>query len=112
MSDAALLLRQARERSGLSQAELAQRLGISQPAVAKLESPHSNPTVETLDRALRATGHRLELLAPRWRPTVDESLIRGHLELTPAERLRGLETMYDEARKLAAAGARSRGELA
>ncbi len=43
---------------------------------------------------------------------VDESLIRRQLELTPAQRLRGLETMYAQVRELALAGARSRGELA
>jgi hypothetical protein len=40
---------------------------------------------------------------------VDESLIHQHLELSPAERLRGIETMYVTARMLALAGARSRG---
>lgn len=112
MSDAGLLLRSARVEAGLSQADLARRLKVSQPAIAKLESPRSNPSVETLDRAIRATGHRLELRVTRPHPGVDESLIRRHLELAPSERLRGLETMYEEARRLAAAGARSRGELA
>jgi transcriptional regulator with XRE-family HTH domain len=106
------LLRDARGRAGLTQAELAQRLGISQAAVAKLERPGANPTVDTLDRALWATGHRLMLEAPTRPPGVDESLIRQQLELSPAERIRGIETMYAEMRKLADAGARSRGEPA
>ncbi len=46
------------------------------------------------------------------RPSVDESLIRQQLALTPTQRLRGLEDMYRQARELAQAGARSRGELA
>jgi transcriptional regulator with XRE-family HTH domain len=110
MSASSSLLKDARRRAGLTQAELAQRLGVSQAAVAKLESPRANPTVDTLDRALWATGHRLALDAPERAPGVDESLIRQHLELSPAERIRGIETMYVEARMLALAGARSRGE--
>lgn len=43
---------------------------------------------------------------------VDESLIRQQLELDPAERVRGLEAMYEQARKLTAAGEKHRGELA
>jgi transcriptional regulator with XRE-family HTH domain len=108
----ASILKAARSRAGLTQAELARRLGISQAAVAKLESPRANPTVETLDRALRATGHRLRLEAETHRPGVDESLIRRHLERSPAERIRGIEEMYVQARRLALAGARSRGENA
>ncbi len=110
MSDAAILIRNARDEARLSQAALAQRLGVSQAAIAKLERPGSNPTVDTLDNVLWATGHRLTLEAPTRRPGVDESLIRQQLELSPAERLRGIETMYAEARMLALAAARSRDE--
>jgi transcriptional regulator with XRE-family HTH domain len=110
MSEPATLLKQARRQAGLTQAELARRLGVSQAAVAKLERPGSNMTVRTLDRALWATGHRLALEAEPRRPAVDESLIRQHLELSPAERLRGIETMFVQARTLSLAGARSRGE--
>jgi transcriptional regulator with XRE-family HTH domain len=105
-----MLIRKARSDARLSQAALAQRLGVSQAAVAKLERPGSNPTVDTLDDVLWATGHRLTLGAPVRRPGVDESLIRQQLELPPAERLHGIETMYAEARMLALAAARSRGE--
>jgi transcriptional regulator with XRE-family HTH domain len=112
MLASATLLKDARRQAGLTQADLARRLGISQAAVAKLERPDANPTVNTLDDALWATGHRLRLEASPRRPGVDESLIRQHLELSPAERLRGIETMYAQARMLALAGARSRGEHA
>ena len=108
--DTATLLRDARRAADLSQADLGRRLGISQAAIAKLEHSGSNPTVDTLDRALWATGHHLTLSAPARRAGVDESLIRQQLELTPAERLRGIEIMYAQGRMLALAGARSRGE--
>jgi transcriptional regulator with XRE-family HTH domain len=105
------LVRDARRAAKLTQAELAQRLGMSQPAIAKLERPDANPTVRTLDRVLRATGHRLQLIAPVWSTGVDVSLIRKQLALAPAERLRQLEHHTEEMRLLTVAGMRSRGEL-
>lgn len=110
MLDPYALLREARREAGLTQAELGRRLGVSQAAMAKLERPGANPTVDTLGDALWATGHRLVLDAHVRRPGVDESLIRQQLELSPAQRLRGIETMYAQARMLSLAGARSRGE--
>jgi transcriptional regulator with XRE-family HTH domain len=109
--EADMLIRNARTDAGLTQAQLARRLGTSQPAIVKLERPGANPTVRTLDRVLRATGHRLELTAPTWSPGVDESLIRRQLALAPAERLRQLERQAVRARRLAISGARGRGEL-
>ena len=105
------LVREARRTANLTQTELARRLGTTQPAVVKLERPGANPTIRTLDRALRATGHRLELTAPEWSSGIDVSLIRKQLELPPAERLRQLERQAAEMRRLMIAGARSRGEL-
>ena len=104
------LLADARRRAGLTQAELAVRLGVSQSAVAKLEREDANPTVRTLERALRATGNRIE--ARPALPSFDESLIRADLELTPAERIRRLEREAAEIGPIMAAGARARGERA
>ncbi|MFZ2113781.1 MAG: helix-turn-helix transcriptional regulator [Solirubrobacteraceae bacterium] len=74
MSEAATLLREARYAAGLTQAELAERLDVSQAAIAKLERKGANPTVDTLDNVLWATGHRLELSATAARrPDTDES---------------------------------------
>jgi transcriptional regulator with XRE-family HTH domain len=106
------LLADARRRAGLTQADLAQRLSISQAAVAQLEQPGSNPRIATLDRALRAAGAELVIAARPREPSVDESLIRQQLALTPAQRLRALEDTFEQARELARAGERSRGELA
>lgn len=106
IDDVPRLLKDARRRAGLSQAALARRLGVSQAAIAKLERPGANPTVETLDRVLSATGRRLTLSAsPRPKVGVDESLIRRQLELTPAQRIVGIEEMYRQAQLLAGAGA-------
>lgn len=112
-----LLIRAARSEAGLTQAQLAAHLGISQSAIAKLEREGSNPTVGTLDRVLRATGHRLQLIAPAWGtaanmpgPSIDVGLVTRHLELTPEQRITGLEQMYAESRTIADAGARARRE--
>src|SRR5207253_346034 len=55
-----LELRWMREELGLTQAELARLAGVSQPAIAQLESPDSNPTVDTLNRVASATGAQVE----------------------------------------------------
>ena len=112
MLDAASLIKNARGKAGLSQVQLARRLGVSQAAVAKLERPGSNPTVETLDRALRVTGQRLELKASPWQPNIDETLVAQQLRLTPEQRFAQMESMYEWGRELALAGARARGESA
>ena len=57
--DAATLLREARERAGLSQRAPAAAAGTSQPAVAAIESGRKQPTVASLDRLLRVTGSEL-----------------------------------------------------
>ncbi len=56
-----LALRWARKRAGLTQAELARRAGLSQPAVARLEDPDHNPTLDMLERVATALGARLEV---------------------------------------------------
>ena len=78
-----LLIRTARRRAGVSQAALAARAGMSQPEVARLERPGSNPTVQTLTRLLGAAGQRLEL-APF--DPVDETQLRERPACSPRPR--------------------------
>ena len=94
------LLRQARTSAGLTQAGLAQRLGTTQSAIAQLEHAHANPTVDRLEAALRATGHRLELTLVAHQPSVDETLLARNLRMTPAERLAAFETAHRELEEL------------
>jgi len=101
------LLRSARRRAGLTQAELAARLGRSQPAVAALERPGANPTVATLIEAMHATGHRLELSAAAVESGADETLIARNLRLSPAERLAAFEVAHAEVEELRRAMRRS-----
>jgi DNA-binding XRE family transcriptional regulator len=57
---AAELLR-ARLRAGLSQAELAARMGTSQSTIARLENGHTLPSTKTLLRCAEATGSRFQV---------------------------------------------------
>lgn len=101
------MLKDARRQAGLTQAELASRLGVSQAAVAKLERPGANPTIATLEDALRETGQRLVLATEPVSQGIDETLVFEQLRLSPEQRLAQLESMYEWGRELALAGARA-----
>lgn len=61
-ADAALQIRMARKRAGLSQAELAARMEVTQQQVQRLEDPDkSNPTVATLRAIADALGMELRI---------------------------------------------------
>ena len=49
----------ARSRAGLTQAELAHKMGTTQPAVARMESGRIQPSLQTLHRLAQATGSKL-----------------------------------------------------
>src|SRR5947209_5281085 len=65
-------LLRARQRAGLTQAEVAERMGTRTPTVARLEAGGGNrghsPSVATLRKYARAVGCRLEI---RLRPCED-----------------------------------------
>jgi uncharacterized protein len=58
--NAAELIREARERAGLTQAALAHRAGTRQSAVSAYESGRRTPSVVTLARLVRAAGYEIE----------------------------------------------------
>jgi transcriptional regulator with XRE-family HTH domain len=104
--NAAVLVRAARRDAALTQAQLAERLGMTQAGVARLERRDANPTVATLDRVLRAAGKRLELDAAPAEPQVDEAQIRAQLQLTPEERAKAHDRAYGEIADLVRAARR------
>lgn len=63
-----LAIRWARQDAKLSQAALARQLGVSQQAVAKVEHPDANPTLDTLLRVAAALGMSLSLSRESSRP--------------------------------------------
>jgi len=81
------MVRDARQASGLSQQDLADRLGVRQPSVARLEREDADPRISTLTRALNAAGYALVLHAMPRGPDLDESQIRERRGWTPAQRL-------------------------
>jgi transcriptional regulator with XRE-family HTH domain len=96
------LIRDARHAAGLTQAELAERLQTTQSAVARLESPHANPRLGTIARAIAATGQELRVTVhPAPAPSVDETLIAANLRLDPAARLRRFSDGYVGVARLA-----------
>jgi transcriptional regulator with XRE-family HTH domain len=63
--DAATLIRRVRVEQGLSLRDLAAKAGTSHSALAAYESGRKVPTVDTLDRIVRAAGFELTAhLAP------------------------------------------------
>jgi transcriptional regulator with XRE-family HTH domain len=75
----ATALRDARRQAGLSQAQLAERTGTSQPTISAYERGAKQPSVSTLARLLAMTGHQLEAQPPIGAPgpTAAELAERG-----------------------------------
>ena len=84
-----------RSDRGLSQRQLAERLGVSQPRVVELESGEKNPQIETLLKITAATGLEFAIdIAPVGR---EPKLVRKAVRDTPAH-------VYAGASLLVAAG--------
>lgn len=57
-----IAIRQVRESVGVTQAELARRLGVTQPAVNRWESGRRRASVATLQRIAEALGLNLTVI--------------------------------------------------
>lgn len=57
------LLKETRERAGLSRRTLAERAGVALTTVSRIENGESDPTVGMLERLLQAAGSRLAINA-------------------------------------------------
>lgn len=110
MDGAGAIIRQARLAAGVTQAELARRMGITQPAVARIEAAGDHVTMATVKRAAAALERAvvLQVTAPP-DSGIDESQLVELIALEPAERLQRFETVYRSMREIAAAGASARG---
>ena len=53
---------EAREAKGLTQKELAERAGLKQSAVARLESMKATPQIDTLFKVLKPLGYTLAIV--------------------------------------------------
>lgn len=52
---------EARVKAGLTQAQVAQRMGTTQAVVARLEGGRARPSTRTLERFAKATGTSLKI---------------------------------------------------
>jgi transcriptional regulator with XRE-family HTH domain len=77
-------LRYCRLRAGLTQRELGSRVGVPQPAIARIESGRVIPRVDTLRKLLTACGFGFELQPL---PDVDRTAIRELMRASPRHRL-------------------------
>jgi hypothetical protein len=82
----ATLLREARLRSGLSQEQLAERIGKTRPQIARWEAGAVAPSLDTLLDVVRACGFDLSLELEPLAPADDESLAQLQ-QLSPESRL-------------------------
>ena len=79
------VIQKTRQRAGLTQADLAQRVGTTQSAISRLENGRVRPSLETIERLAKACGATLELrLRTSEAPTAE---FESNLSLTPAGRL-------------------------
>jgi transcriptional regulator with XRE-family HTH domain len=97
------IIREARLRAGLSQQDLADRLGTSQSVIARWEKGHRSPTVETMLRAVRACGFDVSMSVVGYDHD-HELLMQRNLALSPTDRLdkmvgdqQGLEALLGSA---------------
>ena len=81
------LVREARRRAGLTQAELAERLGTTQSAIARLEGGGSEPSFERVVEAVRVCGFEF---VPQLNEADESvwSVASTNLGLTPEARVR------------------------
>jgi transcriptional regulator with XRE-family HTH domain len=92
------LLREARKRAGLTQAELGRRVGKPQSSIARWEAGDVKPSLETLRELIRACGLELTFAIANY----DDSyipFIHEALRRTPQEQLefsRTLSRRYKE----------------
>jgi transcriptional regulator with XRE-family HTH domain len=77
-------LREAREKRGWSQRNLAGRLGLTQKHISGIESGKIVPRYDTLLELVRTLDRDL-LMVPRSLVPVVQSLIRDHLKDQPGE---------------------------
>jgi len=118
MADVASVIRGARTAAGLSQAELAERAGTSQPALARYETGTTLPTLPTLERLVAACGKRLEVRAVRSNGgSALTTSVRGRLGPQARELRRHRRRLLDAARargvrRVRVFGSLARGEAA
>lgn len=86
------LLRALRAAAGLTQRQLAVRMGKPQSMIARWELGHDVPRLDSLVAIANACGVSLDMTTRR-HDDVDRAQIREHLGLTPTQRLQNVENV-------------------
>ena len=81
------MIREHRERLGLSQRSVALRAGTTQAAVSRIERGLTAPNWETVTALMLAMGYEPELQARRLRGRWDPLHLAASCRRSPAERL-------------------------
>jgi transcriptional regulator with XRE-family HTH domain len=102
------LIRRRRLAHGLTQAQLALRVGTTQTALSRLERGDLSPTVATMQRILFVLGETCELDFRRLAGDHDRAHLNDLRARTPAERLELAMSWNRLAGEVAAAGRRAR----
>lgn len=91
------LIRSARLRAGLSQAELAERLAMPPSSIARWETERVEPGFSTLRRVLQACGFDIPpRLVPFERDPERDARVEEVRRMTPEERLAGMMNRLDQ----------------
>jgi transcriptional regulator with XRE-family HTH domain len=96
------LLREARLRAGLTQAQLGKRVKRSQSQIARWERGEVKPSLETLRELIRACGLELTFVLANYDDSYDEWIER-YLALPVEERIEQAFARAAEVRELQAA---------
>jgi transcriptional regulator with XRE-family HTH domain len=93
------LVREARKRAGMTQAQLAELADTTQSAIARLESARTSPSFEQVERLMRLCGFQLIV---ELAPYDDSDVVQAEAlsRLTPAERARRLGTTVTRLQRL------------
>ena len=111
------LIREVRKRAGLTQTQLAERIGTTQSAIARIETGNGSPTLARLSEIAEACGFDIQVHVVATDPGgQDWSLVQDAKRRTPEERFdrnrravrfaqKGRLAMADAKRRRATVGA-------
>ena len=80
------VVREARRRAGLTQAQLAVRAGVPKSTVGRIESGARRPSTEMVERLVRAAGLEVSVSLSEPDPGTD-TMFERTLRRSPAQRL-------------------------
>jgi transcriptional regulator with XRE-family HTH domain len=87
MNSPGQILREARQRHGVSQKRLAMRAGTTQSAISRIENDRVSPSVATLRELLYLLGEDLTLGSDQRDFGIDRTLNAERLKASPSQRV-------------------------